>query len=117
MTSYEGSCHCGAIHFAFTGPTIDSGLRCTCSICRRKGILMSDFTISPEHIQIRAVDGALGTYAFGNNVARHHFCTRCGIAPFHQTMRTPGHYRVNLGCVDGIDIFSLPVSLFDGAAV
>ena len=37
MKTYRGSCHCGAIRFTFKGPDkIESGLRCNCSICRRK---------------------------------------------------------------------------------
>jgi len=53
MKMYTGSCHCGAIRFSFTGPdTIDRGLRCNCSICRRKGALMSSFAVTPEAIRI-----------------------------------------------------------------
>ena len=53
MKTYRGSCHCGAIRFAFKGPEkIENGLRCNCSICRRKGALMSGFTIAPDEIEI-----------------------------------------------------------------
>ena len=55
MKTYRGSCHCGAIRFAFKGPEkIENGLRCNCSICRRKGALMSGFTIAPDEIEIEA---------------------------------------------------------------
>lgn len=117
MTEYTGSCHCGAVRFHFNGPAIDAGMRCNCSICKRKGAVMSAFVIAPEDMRIDAADGALGTYAFGSGVAKHHFCTRCGIYPLHQTLRKPGHYRVNLGCVEGVDTFSLPVTVFDGASL
>jgi len=118
VKEYQGSCHCGAIRFTFTGPeTIDRGLRCNCSICRRKGALMSNFSVAPDEIKI-VVDGdALATYAFGQQIAKHHFCNRCGIYPFHQTLRKPGHYRINLGCIEGVDATALPCDIFDGAAL
>lgn len=114
---YRGSCHCGAIQFGFTGPQIDKGLRCNCSICIRKGALMTDYTIAREAIAINVLDDALATYTFGTGVARHHFCKRCGIYPFHETIRAPGNYRVNIGCVAGVDATQLPVTVFDGATL
>lgn len=117
MMSYKGRCHCGAVRFTFSGPEIHRGLRCNCSLCRRKGALMSDFVVAPEDIEIVAAPGALATYTFGSKVAKHHFCARCGVYPFHQTLRKPGHYRVNLGCVEGIDATTLPFDIFDGASL
>lgn len=114
---YQGSCHCGAVTFEFEEQEIKSGLRCNCSICKRKGALMSAFTLSPEQITISADEGALATYTFGSDVGKHHFCRQCGIYPFHQTVRKPGHYRVNLGCIDSLDTTKLPADVFDGASL
>ncbi len=114
---YQGSCHCGAIQFEFSGPKIDSGLRCNCSICIRKGALMTNYTIAPAAITITVRDDALATYSFGTEVARHYFCKRCGIYPFHETIRAPGDYRVNIGCVSGVDATQLPGTVFDGATL
>lgn len=113
---YTGRCHCGAVSFRFTGPEIVDGLRCNCSICLKKGALMSNFFISPEALQIEAEEGAIASYQFATHVAAHHFCKTCGIYTFHQTRRKPGFYRVNLGCVDGIDTLNLPVVLADGVS-
>ncbi len=115
MPTYHGSCHCQAIQFEFEHEPITRGLRCNCSICQRKGALMSEFILSPEQLQIKADPAMLATYTFAGEVAKHHFCRLCGIYPFHQTLRKPGHYRVNLGCIDGIDPLSLPYDFFDGA--
>ena len=114
---YSGSCHCGAVRFEFSAPAIESGLRCNCSICRRKGALMTPFVLAPDEIRITAAEGALSTYTFGDGVAKHHFCKHCGIYPFHQTMRKPGHYRVNIGCIEGLDSIHMPFDVFDGAAI
>ena len=111
---YQGSCHCGAINFSYQGEKIDKGLRCNCSICKRKGAMMSTEVIPIEKLNIDAEEGALGLYQFGAKTAKHFFCRHCGIYPFHETARAPGHYRVNLGCIDAVDAFALEADVFDG---
>ena len=86
-------------------------------MCRRKGALMSAFTIPPENLHIDAEEDSLGVYEFGTSTAKHFFCKKCGIYPFHQTLRKPGHYRVNLGCIDGFDTNSISVDVFDGRRI
>lgn len=109
--TYTGSCHCGAVRFAFRSPKIEAGLRCDCSICQRKGAAMTVFAIDPGQIDIHAEPGALGEYQFNTGVAKHYFCTRCGIYTFHQTRKVPGWYRANLGCIEGIEPLQLPVDV------
>ncbi|WP_369157554.1 GFA family protein [Candidatus Thiodiazotropha sp. LNASS1] len=112
--NYQGCCHCGAVRFSFEGDIIEKGLRCNCSICTRKGAMMSSQAIPPEQFKIQAEEGALGLYQFGAKTAKHYFCNRCGIYTFHETARFPGHFRANLGCIEGIDPFSMEYDLFDG---
>ncbi|MFM1891974.1 MAG: hypothetical protein RLZ44_1051 [Pseudomonadota bacterium] len=114
MVHYRGSCHCGAVRFEFDGEPIEKGLRCTCSICSRKGALMSTEPIPQERFRIDADPDALGLYQFGARTAKHYFCRHCGIYTFHETARFPGHLRANLGCLEGVDTFALPVEVFDG---
>lgn len=114
MTHYHGSCHCGAVRFAYDGEPIRSGFRCNCSYCSRRGAMMSTELIPAAHLRIDAESGALGLYQFGAKTAKHHFCTRCGIHPFYETARKPGHFRVNLACIDGVDPFTLDCEVFDG---
>ena len=75
---------------------------------------MLPFMLAPEQLEIEVSGDALSCYQFGGKVAKHYFCNKCGIYPFHETMRKPGHYRVNLGCVDEIDSFTLPRTVFNG---
>lgn len=116
---YNGSCHCGNVSFSFEHDgEIKSGLRCNCSICTRKGAVMTDFVISPEDLSIILKEkGSLGLYEFDSKVAHHYFCTKCGIYTFNQTVRFIDQYRVNLGCVDGIDPLALGVEVFNGKAL
>lgn len=116
MPSYQGACHCGAVKFHFTtDQKITRGLRCNCSLCARRGAMMTPFVIPPDDFHIDAEPDALGLYQFGEKTAKHYFCARCGIYPFHVTVRVPDHYRANLACIDGVDPFSLEAEVFDGA--
>jgi len=115
MQEYEGQCHCGAIKFAFKGPEIIDGVRCNCSICLNKGALMSSFLVNQEDLLVEIKEGALATYKFATGVAEHHFCNICGIYPFHHTLRKKDYYRVNLGCVKGVNPLQLPFTVLDGS--
>lgn len=117
MKTWHGKCHCGDVSFSFQAEGITDGLRCNCSICKRKSALMSSFVIPIEDISIDVVNDALSVYQFDSGVAKHYFCKHCGIYPFHETMRAPGNYRLNLGCIDEVDAFSLPFEVFDGASL
>ena len=116
MHTYHGSCHCGAISYIAKAPEIIKGLRCNCSICRRKGALMTEFTVPPENFKVHVEGDALSTYQFGSKVAKHNFCKNCGIYTHHETRVNPGHYRLNIGCIEGIDVNSLPSEVHDGAS-
>ena len=76
---------------------------------------MSTFTLKPEDFKIYNEDH-LSAYDFGTKVAKHYFCNRCGIYTFHQTKLRPGYYRVNLGCIKGINSTKLPYTIYDGAS-
>jgi len=114
MPRYVGRCHCGSVKFAFDSEPIMSGLRCNCSICVRKGAVMSPDVIAREALEIEVRNDALAIYQFGDKTAKHYFCKQCGIYPFHETARFPGKLRVNLGCIDALDPLGMEVSLFDG---
>ncbi len=115
MTQYHGSCHCGAVTFSFEGEPIESGLRCNCSLCARKGAVMTAEAFPEKQLHIEAEPGALGLYQFGAKTAKHYFCRHCGIYTFHETARAPGHFRANVACLEEIeDPLALDVSVFDG---
>lgn len=117
MKTYKGGCHCGEVQFFVQLPDINQGMRCDCSICARKGIVMTDTVVSPEDIVISDDNDRLTTYQFGTLAARHHFCSKCGIHTFVETRLNPGHYRINLGCIDELDALRLPETLYDGKSL
>lgn len=75
---------------------------------------MTSFTIPPQNLSINDRNGLLSKYQFDDTIAKHHFCSRCGIFTFVETRLNLGEFRVNLGCIEDIDSFSIPVSTFDG---
>ena len=75
---------------------------------------MSSFTIEPDKFTINSLENSLGLYQFDTKIAKHYFCKVCGIYPFHQSSIKPDYFRINLGCVDELDVDGIPVDLFDG---
>lgn len=112
--TYTGRCHCGAVRFRFRSEEITSGRRCNCSICIRKGAVVSPRYYPPEAFEELTGLESLTVYQWGDRDVYHYFCKVCGIYPFHDGPANPGHYRVNLGCIDGLDALGLEVTLIDG---
>ncbi len=111
---YRGACHCGAVRFTFRSEEITTGVRCNCSICIRKGAVMSSVYYPPDAFAAMEGLDLLTLYQFGDRVVNHWFCRTCGVYPFHDGPLKLGHYRLNLGCVDGVDPFALEIRLIDG---
>jgi hypothetical protein len=126
MRTYTASCHCGALRFRFRSEEITTGLRCNCSICVRKGAVMSARYFAPDEIEDLQGMESLAVYRFGDRGLDHCFCRVCGISPFsvvhavpadYAGPARPGSYRLNLGCVDGLDALALDITVIDGRAL
>jgi hypothetical protein len=111
MRTYSGRCHCGAVRFRFASDEITRGIRCNCSICARRGNVMSQHWQSLDELTGR---DALALYQWGDHMVNFWFCRTCGIHPFAEITAEPGRYRINLGCIDEIDTLTLPIDLIDG---
>lgn len=110
------SCHCGALAFTFEGQ-IDQAIDCNCSLCRRRGALL---WFAPRAAVVLQVDpSALRTYTFNTHRLQHHFCGVCGVAPYSEGIGPDGEamIAVNLRCVPALDLGTLKVVPYDGAAV
>jgi hypothetical protein len=57
----------------------------------------------------------LSDYRWNDRVVNHLFCKTCGIYPYHGNSEYG--YRVNLGCVDGIDPLALEIGIIDGQSM
>ncbi|NUS38847.1 MAG: GFA family protein [Lysobacter sp.] len=113
---HQGSCHCGNVAFEVEGE-IDTGLACNCSICQRKGSLL--WFVPRERLQLRTPEDAASSYTFRRHAIRHRFCPACGIHPYAEATAADGKpmAAINLRCIEGIDLSSVPVREFDGRAL
>ena len=65
-------CHCGAVEVNILISELGKILRCNCSICKRKGAIMS--MVRNEDFKIIKGADKLKLYQFHTNVAKHYFC-------------------------------------------
>lgn len=110
---YAGSCHCGKVAFEVEG-NIDGALACNCSICQRKGSLL--WFVPRAEFQLKTPDDQVANYTFNRHVIKHRFCPVCGIHTHGEGTDPKGNAMaaVNIRCIEGIDLESVPVQHFDG---
>ena len=100
------TCHCGAVEAKINFPdNLEKILRCNCSLCKRKGAVMS--MVKNEDFKITKGIDKLKLYQFHTKVAKHYFCSICGIYTHHNPRSNPAMTGFNLGCVDKVDTFDL----------
>ena len=100
------TCHCGEIKAEINiTDNLEKILRCNCSICKRKGAIMS--IVKNEDFKIIKGEDKLKLYQFHSKVAKHYFCSKCGIYTHHNPRINPAMTGFNLGCIDEIDTFDL----------
>ncbi len=113
---YKGSCHCGKVAFEAEGE-IDGVIDCNCSICSRKGSLL--WFVPREKLKLLTPEDAASTYTFGKGVIQHRFCPVCGIHPYGEGVDPKGNRMaaINVRCLEGVEIDSIPVRHFDGRSM
>ena len=115
MNTKKLTCHCGGVEAQVKMP--EAGfkkiMRCNCSICKRKGVIMS--MVKNEDFKITKGENKLKLYQFHSKVAKHYFCSVCGIYTHHNPRSNPSMTGFNVGCIDEIDIFKFEnVNINDG---
>jgi hypothetical protein len=111
MPLYRGSCHCGAVQFEIETEITDLYV-CDCSLCSKKNALMT--SVHEDNFKLIAGEDKLSLYQWNAKIARHFFCSVCGIYPFHKKRSMPDHYGVNVRCLAGFDHTSIAVRRADG---
>ena len=114
LKTYRGQCHCGKVKFEIQS-TLDPVMRCNCSLCTRRGAVMT--RVPAEHFKLLSGEENLGLYQFHTKTAKHYFCKTCGIYPFHRPRTAPQMYGINVGCLEGVDPLSLPAKVNDGKSL
>ena len=110
------TCHCGAVEIQVNlQEEIDQLKRCNCSMCKRKGTMVT--TINKQDLKIIKGAKKIKTYQFKTNVAKHHFCSECGIHTHNLRRADPNTYGINVGCIDEIkpnELFKMKTFVSDG---
>ena len=113
---YKGSCHCGNVRFEVEGD-LHGATACNCSICSRKGSLL--WFVPREQLRVLTPAENIATYTFNRHLIQHRFCRTCGIHPYGEGADPKGKRMaaINIRCLEGIDLESVPVQHFDGRSL
>jgi hypothetical protein len=115
---YHARCHCGQVRFSFRSPEITAGKRCDCSLCVRRGAVLSWTYIPAADFTPHGNADDQGVYRWNERVLTNYFCKTCGIFTYIADGENAcDGYRVNLGCVEGIDALDLNITRIDGRAL
>jgi hypothetical protein len=118
VIDYNARCHCGRVHFSFRSPEITTGVRCDCSLCQRRAAVLSSRYFPAADFTPHDKPEDLGLYLWNEQVLNNYFCKTCGIFTYIADGENgKDGYRVNLGCVEGLDVFALEVQRIDGKSV
>jgi len=103
--TYRGSCHCGAVRFEVDAD-LDHVRVCDCSMCRRRGALLH--RVEEDCFRLETSLEDLAVYQWHTRTAKDYFCPTCGIQPFRRPRTAPHLWSVNVRCLDGVDLASIP---------
>jgi hypothetical protein len=112
MTTYTGSCHCGVVKFRIDA-VLAEATTCDCSLCLKRNAVM--VKVPEQAMTVVEGEELLTLYQWNLRIARHYFCSRCGIYVFHRKRSQPDHFGINVFCLDEFDVRSLPVRATEGA--
>lgn len=61
-----------------------------------------------DGIEFLQGEDKLTLYTFNTGVAKHYFCSVCGIYTHHQRRSNPNEFGVNAACLAGVSPFDFP---------
>ena len=107
------TCHCKEVEAEINVDKLEKVMRCNCSLCKRKGAIMS--MVKNEDFKITKGEDKLKLYQFHSKIAKHYFCSNCGIYTHHNPRVNPAITAFNVGCINDVNTFKLEnVSIADG---
>ncbi len=112
MRTHTGGCHCGRVRFEVVAPAKIEVADCNCSICSKYGFL--HLIVPADRFKLISGREALSTYSFNTHVAKHYFCSTCGVKSFYIPRSHPDGVSVNARCIDSDTVESISVTPFNG---
>ena len=112
---HQGSCHCGRIAYEIEAD-IEQVMECNCSHCSRKGYLL--WFVPRAQFQLQSPESALATYTFNKHVIQHHFCPKCGCAPFGFGVSNGAEMAaINVRCLEDVPLATIKRKFVDGRSL
>jgi hypothetical protein len=111
--TYYGSCHCGAVSFEAVAPRHLVAWDCNCSICHMKKNW--HFVVPIANFTVTSGSDVVTEYQFNTKVAKHVFCSKCGVQAYYRPRSNPDGVAVTLACIPTKDIESSEIKKFDGS--
>lgn len=112
MKTWSGQCHCGAVRYE-VDTDLGDPVWCNCSFCVRRGAKLQK--VPAGSFRLQAGEERLSVYG-NRDFSDHYFCSICGVHTFTRTTRNAQNaVVVNLACLEGVDLESLELRVFDGA--
>ena len=112
MTTHKGGCHCGRVRFEVEAADDLVVTDCNCSVCRMSGYL--HLIVRNDAFRLTTDKSELSNYCFNTGVAKHLFCSNCGIKSFYIPRSNPDGVSVNARCLDPGTVRSVTIEAFDG---
>jgi hypothetical protein len=113
----HGSCHCGAVRFAFDVDLGRGTIQCNCTLCTKQ---RSWVAIVPRAaFRLLAGSDSLSEYRCNTRTEAHMFCSTCGVRVFHtgESPRWGEYVAASVACLDDVtpdELAAVPVTLLDG---
>jgi hypothetical protein len=112
MITHGGGCHCGQVRYEVRAPATITVSQCNCSICSKSGYL--GLIVPKDRFKLLRGEDSLSTYTFNTGVAKHYFCSRCGIKSFYVPRSHPDGINVNARCLDPGTVVNMTIKPFNG---
>lgn len=111
---HRGGCHCGRVRFEVEAPARLDVLACDCSMCARLGGYWH-LIVERDAFRLLSGEDVLTTYSFNTGVAKHTFCSVCGIKSFYTPRSHPDRVSVSARCLDPETVEGVNVTPFGGS--
>jgi len=117
MTTFHGSCHCGAVRYAADIDLARGTVKCNCTVCTKMRFWAA--VVAPKDFRLLQGEAALREYRFHTRRDGHYFCGACGINVFStgDAPRSGPFVAVTVASLDDLPVEALlaaPVRYIDG---
>lgn len=116
MSTFHGSCHCGAVRYEADIDLALGTIKCNCTVCTKMRFWA--FVIAPTALRLLQGREALREYRFHTRRDGHNFCGTCGINVFTTGQaRTGAFVAITVASLDDLPldaVLAAPVRHIDG---